>query len=90
MAGRAWGELTEEQLPACISERGAALNLKAYSIRCRHPFAESSSNTHGHFAEIQSRLPPYSVQAIPFRWTRREDAQAIGNGMALPLDLECR
>ncbi len=29
VAGRASAELTEEQLPACLSERGAALNPKA-------------------------------------------------------------
>lgn len=85
VAGRAWAELTEEQLPACLSERGAALNPKAYSLRSRHPFADSSRETHGHFAENQFRLPPYSLQAIPFRWTRKEDAQAIANSMALPL-----
>ena len=87
VAGRAWAELTEEQLPACLSERGAALNPKAYSLRSRHPFADSSRETHGHFAENQFRLPPYSLQAIPFRWTRKEDAQAIANSMALPFDL---
>ena len=87
VAGRAWAELTEEQLPACLSERGAALNPNAYTLRSRHPFAESSRGTHGHFAENQFRLPPYSLQAIPFRWTRKKDAEAIATSLALPFDL---
>lgn len=87
VAGWAWTELSEAELPACLSERGAALNAKAYTLRSRHPFAESSAETHGHFAESHFRLPPYSVQAIPFRWTRKEDAQAIGDALALPFDI---
>lgn len=87
VAGRAWAELSEAELPACLAERGAALNAKVYSLRSRHPFAELSAETHGHFAENHFRLPPYSVQAIPFRWTRKDDAQAIADSLALPFDI---
>jgi hypothetical protein len=87
VAGRAWSELSEAELPACLTERGRALNAEPYSLRNRHPFAESSVETHGHFSENEFRLPPYSVQAIPFRWTRKEDAQAIADELALPFDL---
>jgi ATP-dependent exoDNAse (exonuclease V) alpha subunit len=87
VAGRAWAELSESELPACLSERGAALNAKAYSLSSRHPFAKSSAETHGHFAENQFRVPPYSVQTIPFRWTRKDDAQAIADSLALPFDI---
>ncbi|MBU0553184.1 AAA family ATPase [Myxococcota bacterium] len=87
-ASRQWSELDAESLPACLSERGAALNPKAYTIRSRHPFAKSSEQTHGHFAENAFRLPPYSVQAIPFRWTRKDDAQAIADTLALPFDVD--
>jgi hypothetical protein len=86
VAGRAWSELSEEQLPACLNERGAALNASAYTLRSRHPFADSSRGTHGHFADNQFRLPAYSVQAIPFRWTRKDDAEAIAGKLALPFD----
>lgn len=87
VAGRAWAELSESELPACLTERGAALNTKAYSLRSRHPFAASSADTHGHFAENEFRMPPFSVQTIPFRWTRKDDAQVIANELALPFDL---
>lgn len=70
-----------------MTERGAALNARAYSVRSRHPFAKSSAATHGHFAENEFRLPPYSLQTIPFRWTRKEDARAIANELVLPFDL---
>lgn len=87
VACRAWSELTETQLPACLNERGAALNTQAYILNSRHPFAASSPRTHGHFAENRFCLPPYSVQAIPFRWTRKDDAQAIADSLALPFDI---
>ncbi|GEB37991.1 hypothetical protein GLI01_20260 [Gluconacetobacter liquefaciens] len=87
VAGRAWSDVKETQLPACLTERGAALNVNAYSLRSHHPFAASSPETHGHFAENEFRLLPYSVQTIPFRWTRKDDAQAIANELALPFDL---
>lgn len=87
VAGRAWSKLSEAELPACLTERGAALNAKAYSLRSRHPFSQSSAETHGHFAENSFQLPPYSVQAIPFRWTRKEDAQVIADELALPFEI---
>ena len=87
VAGRAWSDLGKAELPACLTERGAALNAKAYSICRRHPFAVSSVETHGHFDETELRLPPYSLQTIPFRWTRKEDAQAIADELSLPFDL---
>lgn len=86
VAGSAWSDLSEAELPACLAERGAALNAKPYSLRSRHPFADSSAETHGHFAENEFRLPPYSVQTIPFRWTRKDDAQAIADELGLPFD----
>jgi len=61
VAGSAWSDLSEAELPACMTERGAALNAKAYSVRSRHPFADSSAATHSHFAENEFRLSPYSV-----------------------------
>ena len=88
VAGRGWSELSYTELPACLTEHGAALNAEAYSHRSRHPFAHSSPETHGHFAENEFRLPPYSVQTIPFRWTRKEDAENIADKLALPFDLE--
>lgn len=87
VAGCAWAALSEDDRPACLSERGAALNADAYTLRSRHPFAKSSAETHGHFDENHFRLPPNSVQAIPFRWTRKEDAQAIADTLALPFDI---
>ena len=87
LAGRPWLELSGKQLPPCLKERGAALNAEPYTIESRHPFAESSSSTHGHFDWNQFHLPRYSVQAVPFRWTRKEDAQQIADSLALPFDI---
>ena len=88
LAGRPWPELSKEQLPPCLTERGAALNAEPYTITSRHPYAESSSSTHGHFAHNRFQLPPYSVQAVPFRWTRKDDAQQIADSLALPFDVD--
>jgi ATP-dependent exoDNAse (exonuclease V) alpha subunit len=87
-AGESWDELSEEERPACLSERGAALNAKPYVIRGRHPYAKSSPKTHGHFAEYLFQLPAYGLQVIPFRWTRKDDAQAIAIAYGLPFDLD--
>ena len=88
LRGRPWSELSDEQLPSCLKERGAALNAEPYTILDRHPFAKSSSSTHGHFEWTPFRLPRYSVQAVPFRWTRKEDAQQIAHSLALPFNTE--
>lgn len=88
LAGQPWSELSVEQLPACLKERGAALNAEPCTITSRHPYAESSSRTHGHFAENQFQLPRYSVQAVPFRWVRKDDAQQIADSLALPFDVD--
>jgi hypothetical protein len=85
-AGSSWLGVDGGDRPACVVERGAALNPAPYAIRSRHPFAESSKETHGHFAENTLHVPAFSVLAVPYRWTRKDDAEAIATRIALPFD----
>ena len=84
-AGKNWLELDYDDLPACLKERGGALNSDEYFIRIQHPFA-AYSEIHSHFDESNFKLPPYSVQAVPYRWTRVEDAEKIADKLSLPFD----
>ncbi|MFT4627256.1 MAG: hypothetical protein ACI8PZ_005938 [Myxococcota bacterium] len=87
-AGSSWLDLDPSERPACVVERGAALNPTAYAIRSRHPFAASSATTHGHFAENTLHVPAYSVLAVPYRWTRVDDAALIADRLGLPFERE--
>ncbi|MBW4421715.1 MAG: ATP-dependent RecD-like DNA helicase [Myxacorys californica WJT36-NPBG1] len=38
----------------------------------RHPYVETSSKTHGHFAPTPMRYPSYAAAALPFLWMRTD------------------
>jgi hypothetical protein len=62
----------------------------AHSISRTHPYAAGWTKSHAHFAETVFRMPAFSVEALPFRWVMRNEAEAIARewGIEYDLDLE--
>lgn len=68
----------EKDFPPCIMERGGFMRRQAVSVTRNHAYAKPrNKRSHGHFAPTVHRMPAYSVQAVPFRWTLRESAPTI-------------
>jgi ATP-dependent exoDNAse (exonuclease V) alpha subunit len=74
-AGKSIEDLEREQLPPCVDEHGTFMAPFALSMQKKHPYAESATTTHGHFADTPYTIRPYSAAGIPFRWMLREQVE---------------
>ena len=70
-AGQRLDELSAGDLPPCAGERVSFMAPFELTRTMRHPYAESSAETHGHFAPTRFVQPPYSAACVPFRWMLR-------------------
>ena len=74
-AGRKFNELAEEDVPPCVKERGSFMAPFDICRTMNHPYARTSSDTHGHFAQTPFVQPAYTAACVPFRWMLRESAE---------------
>lgn len=72
-AGRRFDELNEAERPPCVGERASFMAPFEIARTMRHPYVESSKETHGHFDATPFRLLPYSAACVPFRWMLRNE-----------------
>jgi hypothetical protein len=70
-AGRRLDELSADDLPPCVGERVSFMAPFDLSRTMRHPYAETSPETHGHFAPTRFVQPSCSAACVPFRWMLR-------------------
>ncbi|WP_433666374.1 AAA family ATPase [Nocardia sp. CA-136227] len=91
-AGRAWSSLPAKRIPPCVVERGGFMRVDAFDVQRVHAYAGGWTASHAHFAPTAQRMPPYSVEATPYRWTMREHAPLIAEawGIAYNAELEAR
>ena len=85
--GLPWADLPEQQLPPCLLERAGFMRPTAQTILRTHPYSGGWTKSHDHFAETPFRLEPYSIEAIPFRWVMRDEADAIARQWGIEYDL---
>ncbi|MCL2876506.1 MAG: ATP-dependent RecD-like DNA helicase [Betaproteobacteria bacterium] len=74
-AGESIDTLDRSQHPPCVDEHGTFMAKFPLSMEKKHPYAESASATHGHFADTPYTIRPYSAAGIPFRWMLREQVE---------------
>lgn len=74
-AGSSIEDLERAQHPPCVDEHGTFMARFPLSMEKKHPYAESASTTHGHFADTPYTIRPYSAAGIPFRWMLREQVE---------------
>lgn len=86
-AGRSLSDLAEELWPPCVAERGTFMSPFGFTKTIRHPYVESSKETHGHLRPTQIRLPAYSALAIPFLWMRKDNMESYREAHSLDLDI---
>ncbi|GGM27805.1 AAA family ATPase [Dactylosporangium sucinum] len=86
-AGREIRELPLAEAPPCVAERATFMSPYPIHYERTHPFADKSKA----FAMFQSTpqpLPPYSAQAVPFRWMSRGDVKELAQERQLGVHLE--
>lgn len=75
LAGQSLNDLTEEQYPVCVGERATFMASFPFYKTLRHPYAESSPNTHGHLKPTKIQFPAFSAAAVPYHWMLKENAK---------------
>lgn len=95
-AGESIEGLDYKQWPPCVNEHGTIMAPFPQSMLKKHPYVESSEQTHGHLAPTLYTTPPFSAAAIPFRWMLKEYAEGnkkqgiISRTEALQLDYDVK
>lgn len=69
-AGEPFGSHDPQQLP-CLSERATFMSSTGYSVEKTHPYSFNKSLS-GHLQPTFVQVPPYGLEAVPFRWLSRE------------------
>ena len=67
-------------------ERAGFMRTAAFSTERVHPYKERRFPSHAHFAPTIQRMPKYSVEAIPFRWVRRDSYELYSQPWGIEVD----
>ncbi|MFG2064503.1 ATP-dependent RecD-like DNA helicase [Micromonospora sp. NPDC048871] len=89
LAGRPLTDLPFGDTPPCVAERATFMSPRPIPFQRVHPFTDKNP-AFATFLPTPQPLPPYSAQAVPFRWMSRQEAQALGEErqIGLQTDLE--
>jgi hypothetical protein len=78
-AGVAWGDLSNEDVPPCVVERAGFMRPAAFKYERIHPYAKFGYKSHASFGPTLHHMPKYSVEAVPFRWMRRDSFEEFAD-----------
>jgi hypothetical protein len=67
-AGQRLDKVAVGDLPPCVRERVWFMAPFELTRTMRHPYTETSPDTHGHFAPTRFVQSAYSAACVPFRW----------------------
>ena len=74
-SGRSIAELPDISRLACLTERGTFMSAHGYHLQKEHPYRFTKA-LKGHLHPTAVSVPPYSFEAVPFRWLSRETVDA--------------
>lgn len=74
VAGRSFAELPQYERLPCLSERATFMSSHGYVIEKEHPYRFNKA-LKGHLEPSKVSVPPYSFEAVPFRWLSRETVE---------------
>ena len=80
--GKSWSRLNQDQLPPCMAEGGAFMNVSKYSREFNHPYKKEykTGKPHDVLKPTTFEIPAYSTFAVPFWWMLRENQEDIRDG----------
>ncbi len=65
--GQPWTDV--DSVPPCVDERAGFMRTRMFKQERTHPYAWNKRGAHAHFAPTEQRMPAYSLEVTPFRWT---------------------
>ena len=87
LAGKAWADIAEADLPPCSAEHAGFMSPHARQVTKRHPYA-AWNEVYRKFQPTSYKLPAYSTDCVPFRWMLRKSAVEISDEYQLPYEAE--
>jgi len=81
IAGEPFASLPQQGRPPCADERAPFMCPSSLERVANHPYKKRNEPLYEAFAETPFHHPPYSVAAIPFRWTLLEQVQGEEEGV---------
>lgn len=85
-AGQRLNELDEDDYPVCIGERATFMAPFPIYKTLRHPYAETSPNTHGHLRPTRITFPSFSGPAVPYHWMLKSNVKEKNEKFSLNYD----
>ncbi|MGG7643912.1 AAA family ATPase [Rhodovulum sp. YNF3179] len=79
VAGKAWSDLSIDQLPPCADEHGAFMSERPYARRLNHPYANYEPSYRG-FRTTTFEHPAFSAACIPYAWMLRGKVEGETEG----------
>lgn len=71
VAGQSFADLPGYDRLPCLSERATFMSSHGYELEKNHPYQFNKALS-GHLEPTMVSVPPYSFEALPFRWLSRE------------------
>lgn len=75
--GEDWEGVPSAALPPCVRERAGFMRDREFTVSVPHPYTGGGSKAHQDLEPIALRFPEYAAPCVPFRWMRREEAEAL-------------
>ena len=88
VAGCALAELAPGKLPPCVEERAGFMAPVPLALTKRHPYVQSSADSHGHFAPTSYTTQPFSAACVPFRWMLSKESPEFAERYGLAFQTE--
>lgn len=87
LAGRAWCDLTQADIPPCKAEAGAFMSPREWLRITEHPYQSlpKTRATHKHLQPTPISVPPFSTFAVPFWWMLSKNQNEIDQSLPEPL-----
>lgn len=86
-AGKSFYDLSPDQYPSCIDEHINFMSPKGFTKALTHPF-KNYSPLHKHILPTDFYQPPFSVRAVPFRWTLKNNADVFIKQYGVDVNIE--
>lgn len=72
-AGQSLEQMNVDDFPPCVDEHATFMAKFPQIFTKKHPYRNSSADTHGHFEDTPYHVSPHAVAAVPFRWMLRAE-----------------
>ncbi|ROL61885.1 RNA helicase [Bacteroidetes/Chlorobi group bacterium ChocPot_Mid] len=76
-AGQSLENLSQDKYPVCVGERATFMADFNFDKLIKHPYVETSPDTHGHFKDTRILFPKYSAPAVPYLWLMKNEIETV-------------